>query len=85
MTDLVRRFTAWMGLWSRPPRRTASQKTSCNPRRLHCRSRRPPLPVHRRPYGLDIPLEGAATVSVRPYLVLHELRQPWRAYAGEVA
>ncbi|MGW0731198.1 hypothetical protein [Streptomyces sp. NPDC002851] len=33
------------------------------------------LPVHRSPYGLDVPLDGDAGPLVRPYLIDHERRQ----------
>ncbi|MFH8800175.1 hypothetical protein ACH4F6_11345 [Streptomyces sp. NPDC017936] len=31
-----------------------------------------PLPAHRSPYGLPVPLDGRATVSVRPYVLAAE-------------
>ncbi|MPY54356.1 hypothetical protein FPZ41_39700, partial [Streptomyces sp. K1PN6] len=40
-----------------------------------------PLPARRSPYGLDTPLDGTATVAVRPYLVVHEQRQRRRELA----
>lgn len=85
MTDLVRRITAWMGLLIAPAKAHRQPEDELQPAPPALPLTSAPLPVHRSPYGLDIPLDGAATVSVRPYLVLHELRQPWRAYAGEVA
>ncbi|MCP9944024.1 hypothetical protein LUX12_03245 [Streptomyces somaliensis] len=41
------------------------------------------LPVPRSPYGLTGPIEGEATVLVRPYLLAHEARQrqAWRRVA----
>ncbi|MGW0825484.1 hypothetical protein [Streptomyces sp. NPDC002845] len=40
-----------------------------------------PLPAHRSPYGLDTPLDGTATVAVRPYVAAHEQRQRRRELA----
>ncbi|MFG3495837.1 hypothetical protein [Streptomyces sp. NPDC047928] len=42
------------------------------------------LPGPRSPYGLDGPLDGAASALVRPYLVADERRQ-WRAAQRVVA
>ncbi|MER6348160.1 hypothetical protein ACWC10_20420 [Streptomyces sp. NPDC001595] len=80
MTDLIRHLAAWLGLLREERLAPVFPAPSApQPEPL------PPLPLHRSPYGLDTPLDGAATVAVRPYLVLHELRQGWAESVREVA
>ncbi|MFD7814769.1 hypothetical protein ACFV6E_17705 [Streptomyces sp. NPDC059785] len=74
MTHLIRRLTAWVSLLLTPRgthRRTARHRVRpvAPPRPAAC-SPSPPssLPPHRSPYGLDTPLDGAATKALRPYL-----------------
>ncbi|MFD7710113.1 hypothetical protein [Streptomyces sp. NPDC059786] len=74
MTHLIRRLTALVSSLIVPRgshRRTArhrAQPTS-GPRPGVCAPPPPPpLPLHRSPYGLDTPLDGAATKALRPYL-----------------
>jgi hypothetical protein len=86
VTDLIDRLIAWASTLLTPRgthRRTPSvfplAPASPPPTRTA-------LPVHRSPYGLDagVPLDGAATRSVRPYLTAHEqrLRRRELAMAG---
>lgn len=81
MTDFLRRLAAWVGLLAEP--RSTSRCPVCPHGPMHASA--PPahvqLPVHRSSYGLDTPLDGAATVAVRPYLVVHEQRQRRRELA----
>lgn len=35
----------------------------------------PPLPAHRSPYGLEVPLVGTGGAMIRPYLIEFERRQ----------
>ncbi|MFV8184861.1 hypothetical protein [Streptomyces sp. AF1B] len=70
MTDLIHRLAAWMRLLLIPHRTDPAP---------HPPAPRPappshPLPAHRSPYGLHAPLDGTATVAVRPYLTAHEQR-----------
>lgn len=75
MTDLIGRLLAWMSLVLNPTgahRRIAHRDTL--PPAPPVRTSPPPLPgpslpVHRSPYGLHGPLDGAATIAVRPYVV----------------
>ncbi|WP_405880795.1 hypothetical protein OG762_20725 [Streptomyces sp. NBC_01136] len=73
MTDLIRRLTAWVGLLLIPPG-THRTRPACPARAVSPRPR-VTLPVHRSPYGLDTPLDGTATVAVRPYVTAHEQRE----------
>lgn len=81
MTDFIHRLAVRLGLLVQP-RRTSP--ASAHPRRpapaAPCPARAS-LPAPRSPYGLDTPLDGAATVAVRPYLVVHEQRQRRRELA----
>ncbi|MEV6589945.1 hypothetical protein [Streptomyces acidicola] len=90
MTDLIGRVIVWVSLLLtgrdphvKPPGRPTP--TALPP------TRATPLPAHRSPYGLDDsdPLDGAATRSVRPYVIAHEQRQQRRELAmaslGQVA
>ncbi|MEU1401787.1 hypothetical protein ABZ471_05360 [Streptomyces sp. NPDC005728] len=59
MTDLIRRFAAWVGLLLFPPgqERVPYPAPVADPL---------PLPCHRSPYGLDTPLDATAVRAVRP-------------------
>lgn len=81
MTDFIRRLAARLGLLVQPCR---TSPASARPRRPAPAAPCPgqaPLPAPRSPYGLDTPLDGAATVAVRPYLAAHEQRQRRRELA----
>jgi hypothetical protein len=75
MTDLIRRLMAWVGLLLIPceahPARPAQQAAPVVP----LRPRATTLPARRSPYGLDTPLDGTATLAVRPYVTAHEQRE----------
>lgn len=76
---LLRRFAVWLGLLAEPRSKCpvrAPGPVSSSPPPAHI-----PLPAHRSPYGLEVPLDGTATVAVRPYLVVHEQRQRRRELA----
>jgi hypothetical protein len=85
MTDPIRRFLMRVSFFGRP--RGRHRRGDLLPYVAYGPPAppEPPLPAHRSPYGLPAPLDGAATVAVRPYLVLHEQRQLWRETAMEVA
>lgn len=83
MTDLIRRLSVWVCIlfgirraYRRPARHLHPVLSAQPPKHT-------PLPAHRSPYGLDTPLDGAANVAVRPYLVVHEQRQRRRELAIE--
>ena len=76
MTDFIDRLIAWASTLltpRHPHRRTPSTFLLAPPSPPPARTT---LPLHRSPYGLDadVPLDGAATRSVRPYLAAHEQR-----------
>ncbi|GGY94872.1 hypothetical protein [Streptomyces poonensis] len=76
MTDLIGRLTAWVSLLLYPRgahRRTPHHYTHPTAPPVPTAT---PLPLHRSPYGLDTPLDGAAHNPVRPYLLAHEQRTP---------
>ncbi|MFJ8022010.1 hypothetical protein [Streptomyces sp. NPDC096311] len=79
MTDLIHRLTAWVSLLLIP--RGAHRVRPPRPARAVPSRPRTPLPAHRSPYGLDIPLDGTATVAVRPYVTVHEQRERRRELA----
>jgi hypothetical protein len=82
MTDLIRRLAAWAGMPARPRRTSQRLVRALRPASATRRSpESAPLPAHRSPYGLDTPLDGTATVAVRPYLAVHEQRQRRRELA----
>ncbi|BCL21880.1 hypothetical protein GCM10017668_37230 [Streptomyces tuirus] len=75
MLDLIRRLLVWAGL-SAP--RSRSRSAAARPPRIVPALLIPewaPLPAHRSPYGLDTLLDGAATVTVRPYLAAPQQRR----------
>ncbi|MCI3240580.1 MULTISPECIES: hypothetical protein [Streptomyces] len=70
MTDLIHRLAAWTRLLLIPrPTQPAPQSPA-----QHREPLLHPLPAHRSPYGLHLPLDGTATIAVRPYLIAHEQR-----------
>ncbi|MGY6024240.1 hypothetical protein [Streptomyces spinosirectus] len=77
MTDLIHRLLAWMGLLLIPRRVEHTPRPPAPPLAPRPHS----LPAHRSPYGLHLPLDGSATVAVRPYLTAHEQRQRRRELA----
>ncbi|QYX79274.1 hypothetical protein [Streptomyces akebiae] len=82
MTDLIGRVLTWVGLLPKPCGRHRASGFHPRPEPIA-----PPpaldtsLPAHRSPYGLATPLDGAATVAVRPYVTAHEQRQRRRELA----
>jgi hypothetical protein len=78
MTDLIRRFAAWLGLPAEHRRARSHEVRESRRVFFSPPSKCAPLPAHRSPYGLNITLDGTATVAVRPYLVAHEQREQRR-------
>lgn len=82
MNDLIRSLAAWIAPLTRPRGKTCVPVVRPHPALT---SPHPApgasLPTHRSPYGLDTPLDGTATVAVRPYLTAHEQRQRRREAA----
>lgn len=82
MTDLIGRLLTWAGLLPRSYGRHRASGFRPRPEPIA-----PPpaldtsLPAHRSPYGLATPLDGAATIAVRPYVTAHEQRQRRRELA----
>ncbi|MFE9174219.1 hypothetical protein ACFYNZ_33075 [Streptomyces kebangsaanensis] len=78
MHDLIRRLAHWLGLLFGPGTgiHRAGAPRPYRPACLTPDSVR--LPVHRSPYGLHLPLDGAETRLVRPYLAAHEQEQALR-------
>ncbi|MFI1728844.1 hypothetical protein ACH40E_06300 [Streptomyces acidicola] len=101
MTDLIHRLAVWVGLLSGTRRAYRHPVRHPHPVLSTPSPKHTPLPAHRSPYGLDTPVDGTATVAVRPYLVVHEQRQrrrelamaasgldmpgPYRVHGAEVA
>ncbi|WP_282696949.1 hypothetical protein [Streptomyces sp. CC208A] len=79
MSQLIRALVAWARVAFRPPAATATPAPSPYHRRTPPTALPLPLPLPlpapRSPYGLDLPLDGAASVLVRPYLVAEERRK----------
>ena len=78
MTDLIRRLMAWVSLLFIP--RGAHLVRPARPVPHPC-PRAVKLPAHRSPYSLDTPLDGTATIAVRPYVTAHEQRERRRELA----
>ncbi|WP_149830311.1 hypothetical protein [Streptomyces tailanensis] len=76
MRNFIRRSAHWLSLLLTPGTgtRRAGRGPAHSPRPAHPTAVPEPehLPLHRSPYGLDHPLDGAATRLVRPYLAAHE-------------
>ncbi|MER6093601.1 hypothetical protein [Streptomyces bluensis] len=82
MYDLIRRLAEWLRLLFVPG--TGIHRAGSRPTRQSSQARLtavrhpvphpvcPSLPVHRSPYGLDLPLDGTGQRLVRPYLTAHE-------------
>ena len=71
MTEPIRRLLAHVSLFVQP--RGRHRRVGLPPRRTYDLLPPPvtvPLPAHRSPYGLHTPLDGGATVAVRPYLLM---------------
>ncbi|MDX2932936.1 hypothetical protein [Streptomyces ipomoeae] len=83
MTDLIRRLATRPGLLSKPHGRHRASSPGSRPTLAVPPPPAPgtSLPTHRSPYGLATPLDGAATVAVRPYVTAHEQRQRRRELA----
>ncbi|MFE1028518.1 hypothetical protein ACFW5I_28820 [Streptomyces sp. NPDC058818] len=89
MQDLIRRLTHWLTLLLGPGTGThrAGAPRHRTPRPTHRTPRATAptrLPLHHSPYCRHLPLDGAATHLVRPYLTAHEeerSRQQYRRLA----
>ncbi len=73
MHDLIRRLVHWLGLLFGPGTGTR-RAGDPRPARLAPGSTADSLclPLHRSPYCLHLPLDGADSHLVRPYLTAHE-------------
>ncbi|MFF7112080.1 hypothetical protein ACFY91_07195 [Streptomyces albogriseolus] len=75
MHDLIRRLAHWLGLLFGPG--TGTHRAG-DPRPAYLTAHPAPttssvrLPLHRSPYCLHLPLDGADSHLVRPYLTAHE-------------
>ncbi|MFI8088528.1 hypothetical protein ACIF9R_09430 [Streptomyces sp. NPDC086080] len=75
MPDLIRRLAHWLGLLFSPG--TGTHRAG-DLRLAHLTAAPTPttdspcLPLHRSPYCLHLPLDGADSRLVRPYLTAHE-------------
>lgn len=75
MHDLIRRLVHWLGLLFGPGTGT---RRAGDPRPARLAPGSAPttdsvcLPLHRSPYCLHLPLDGADSRLVRPYLTAHE-------------
>ncbi|MFF6949399.1 hypothetical protein ACFZAD_12160 [Streptomyces iakyrus] len=67
MHDLIPRALSWLRLFFVPG---TGKRRRGRPRLVSCPALPGPprLPRHRSPYGLHVPLDGAASALVRPYL-----------------
>ncbi|QOV37000.1 hypothetical protein IM697_00540 [Streptomyces ferrugineus] len=79
MRDLIRPLAEWLRLLLAPgtgKRRAGVQSAAWCPISPHSTAVPDPaclsLPLHRSPYGLHLPLDGAECRLVRPYLTDHE-------------
>ncbi|MFI6486852.1 hypothetical protein [Streptomyces sp. NPDC050564] len=80
MTDLIRRLVTWVSVLLNLREAHPARHTHPTPV-LPTWPRVVVLPTNRSPYGLDIPLDGTATVAVRPYVTAHEQRERRRELA----
>lgn len=76
MHDPIRRLAEWLRLLFAPgagKRRAGVRSAAQCPSPAHStvlpHLMRPSLPLHRSPYGLPLPLDGAECRVVRPYLI----------------
>ncbi|UUU32433.1 hypothetical protein JIX56_22415 [Streptomyces sp. CA-210063] len=86
MADLIGRLIARLSLLLTPPPPGRHHRTTHHHPTHPTAPLAPPtpsLPTHRSPYGLDVdtPLDGAATVAVRPYVTADEQRHRRRELA----
>jgi hypothetical protein len=76
MHDLIRRLTEWLRLLFSPgtgKHRRTNSRPFLHPVQAIAERAAIPLPRPRSPYGLDAaPLDGTASLLVRPYLLAHE-------------
>lgn len=74
MRNFIRRTARWLSLLLAPG--PGTRRAGCRPAHPACPARPTAVPerfpLHRSPYGLDRPLDGAANCLVRPYLAAHE-------------
>jgi hypothetical protein len=70
MYDPIRRVARWLSLVFAPGTGTHRAGTRPAPQPLTLHHSPISLPPHRSPYGLDLPLDGANTPLVRPYLTV---------------
>ncbi|MDG9728109.1 hypothetical protein [Streptomyces sp. DH41] len=74
MYDLIHRIAYWLGLLLGPG--TGTHRAGSAPRPRPVPSAAPALlPLHHSPYCRHLPLDGAASRLVRPYLTAHEQEQ----------
>jgi hypothetical protein len=93
MHDLIRRLAAWLRLLlasGTGKRRAGAPSATRRPSPPHSIAlphlTHPPLPLHRSPYGLHLPLDGTECRLVRPYLTAHvQKRARWHRSASELA
>ncbi|WP_406727142.1 hypothetical protein WJ438_24400 [Streptomyces sp. GD-15H] len=87
MHDLIRRAAHWLGLLFGPGtgthragdrRPVGSEYVTPRTADSGC------LPLHRSPYCRHLPLDGAASRLVRPYLTAHEQEQARRRHRRRV-
>lgn len=73
MRNLIRRTAHWLSLLLAPG--TRAHRAGARSVRWAPAAEAPkptPLPRHRSPYGLHIPLDGSETRLARPYLPAHD-------------
>ncbi|PWI08278.1 hypothetical protein DIZ27_22795 [Streptomyces sp. NWU339] len=78
MHDLIRRVARWLGLLFGPGTGSHRAGDRCPAGPAYSVPRTADsgrLPLHRSPYCLHLPLDGAASRLVRPYLTAHEQEQ----------
>jgi hypothetical protein len=71
MRNLIRRTAHWLSLLLTPgtgTHRADARPLRCVPPAAEVPKPAIPLPHHRSPYGLSLPLDGSETRLVRPYL-----------------
>ncbi|MEF9904458.1 hypothetical protein [Streptomyces sp. P9-A2] len=66
------------------PRHRAQRPAHHTPRTPHLTALAPRLPLLRSPYCRHLPLDGAASRLVRPYLAAHEQEQALRRHRRRV-